>query len=497
MKKSEGFNIPQRQSKWAIIFIIIRFIKRLALQIWPILIALFLGRSSNSFDRLELIVAGMGILGMITSIIAYFRYYYHISDTELIIRRGLFNRIKLNIPFERIQSINFKQNVLHQLLNVTELDIDTAGSKEKELQIDALSISKAEQLRAILLQKKSKANPSLALEVDQAMESPEKEQILALSDRDLIKVGLSQNHFKPIGLLIGFIFSLYAYSYTIDVDPMEIFEFIWKRGSALDFLELTILTLLIIPGLVLYSIIRVYLNYYKLQFWRQESKFQVMQGLFTRQEFAAVDKKIQILSWSQNLLERAIGFYNLHFRQASSGTQREEKTRFMIPGCDEKRIRFVMNAWIGEKKILLDHRHTVSIHYFYHGAFYFSLFSAIGIAISLFLTQYFASVIILGMCAFLIYYRWVSYKKKIYVYSNEVLYTGGGAFGFSHSIMPLSKVQNISITQNPYQWRRNLASLVVFTAGGPLVIPYIDEQKAKDLLDFLIYQVEISKKPWM
>jgi putative membrane protein len=58
-------------------------------------------------------------------------------------------------------------------------------------------------------------------------------------------------------------------------------------------------------------------------------------------------------------------------------------------------------------------------------------------------------------------------------------------------------VQNIIIQQNPYQWRRQLATLRVYTAAGSLIIPFISEKRAQELLDFFIYQVENSRKPWM
>jgi putative membrane protein len=239
------------------------------------------------------------------------------------------------------------------------------------------------------------------------------------------------------------------------------------------------------------------LNFYNLQFWREENKFQVIQGLFTRQEFAALDKKIQIISWTQNLLERAIGFFNIQFRQAISGSQAQEKSKFMIPGCDENRISYVVKAWIGEKRINLENKHAVTIHYFYHGAMYSIIFNGLGMMLGLYFRQTSILIIFFILCLISIVYRWISFKKKCFVYTDEILYTGGGSFGFSHSILPLSKIQNISITQNPYQWRRKLATLLIYTAGGPVAIPYIPLQKAKEILDYLIYQVEISKKTWM
>jgi putative membrane protein len=129
--KKNNFSLPQRQSQWAIIFIIFRFLRKLAMQTWPILIGLFIGKRNSQFDTFELVASGLGILGALSSIIAYFKFYYHVTDKELVIKKGLFKKVHLDLPFERIQSINFKQNFLHQLLSVTEVEIESAGSKEK------------------------------------------------------------------------------------------------------------------------------------------------------------------------------------------------------------------------------------------------------------------------------------------------------------------------------------------------------------------------------
>ena len=127
MKKNDTFAHPQRQSGYAIIFIILRVLRNLVRQLWPILIAVFLGRRNSSFDTFEMVLSGLGIFGIIPSVIAYYKFYFHLNETELVINRGLFRKVKLNIPFERIQSVNFKQTFIHQFFKVTEVEIETAG----------------------------------------------------------------------------------------------------------------------------------------------------------------------------------------------------------------------------------------------------------------------------------------------------------------------------------------------------------------------------------
>ena len=94
-------------------------------------------------------------------------------------------------------------------------------------------------------------------------------------------------------------------------------------------------------------------------------------------------------------------------------------------------------------------------------------------------------------------FSWIEWKKKKYAFNQKEIYLGGGILGFKHTLLPVFKVQNVAIRQNPYQWRRELATVHIHTAAGNLRIPYIQMSEAQNLLDQLIFSAETSGKPWM
>ena len=59
------------------------------------------------------------------------------------------------------------------------------------------------------------------------------------------------------------------------------------------------------------------------------------------------------------------------------------------------------------------------------------------------------------------------------------------------------KIQNLEIRQSIFQKRRGLLSLVLYTAGGSVRVPFIPEQAGLALADFLLHKVESSHKEWM
>ncbi|MBL0101410.1 MAG: PH domain-containing protein [Saprospiraceae bacterium] len=134
MKKSDfDFSTPNRQSYVAIILILFKTINVVVRQLLPILFVILVGGSGKKGDYILWLVIIIAILTMLYSIVNFFRTYFMIINDELILHTGIFQRKKTSIPFARIQSINFEQNIIHQLFSVLKLKIDTAGSEKVSL----------------------------------------------------------------------------------------------------------------------------------------------------------------------------------------------------------------------------------------------------------------------------------------------------------------------------------------------------------------------------
>lgn len=499
MKKNDLFHTPSRQSQWAIVFIILRFVRGVLSQLWPIALAFFLGRNS-SFDRYELLLSGVGVFGMIASVVAYFRYYFYISEEDFIIRSGLFKKVKLNIPFERIQSINFKQTLLHRLFRVTEIEIETAGSNNLESRLDALTLDKAERLRRLLLDKRDAAIAMAETDDPVLVPSHEipKDAILTLSLQQLFKLSLTQNHLRLVGLIGSLVFSIYIYSFTLEIEVEGYYGKVLGWLDSYDMLGKLLLVIMIVILSVVFSIIVTIMKFYNLHFWRQGNKFQIVHGLLTKREFAALDNKIQMMNWGHNPLERWVGYYNIVFRQAKSGNRtRGVQHMFEIPGCDLDQVRYVADQWLNKTLKPYVDLQGVSPHYFIRGLTYRSIFWGLMIVLFAYFKLYVWIPVLIIMGLISIYLKWLKYRKLKYAYNGQELYIGGGILGHRHTLLPAYKIQNIRMRQAPYEWRRDLATLVIYTAAGSIKIPFIPIGTASTLLDQLIYQVERTQTGWM
>ncbi|MDE1798052.1 MAG: PH domain-containing protein [Candidatus Micrarchaeota archaeon] len=60
--------------------------------------------------------------------IEYMSFTYELTETEFIIRQGVFTRDTIVIPYNRIQNVNTHRTLLERLLGLASLQIETAGT---------------------------------------------------------------------------------------------------------------------------------------------------------------------------------------------------------------------------------------------------------------------------------------------------------------------------------------------------------------------------------
>ncbi len=174
-------------------------------QLWPLILVLIFNRGDSFEFWLGLISIGVGALTIVGSVVAYFKFYYYIDEENLHIDKGLFNKTSLNLPFERIQSVDFEQNIIHQLFDVVQVNIDSAGTKGNEISFDALTKEQATALREYIMARKA----SMVGPEEESKEVIEHEEtILRLTEKDLVKIGISQNHLRTAGIIFAAIWAL-------------------------------------------------------------------------------------------------------------------------------------------------------------------------------------------------------------------------------------------------------------------------------------------------
>ena len=115
---------------------------------------------------LLMLVIGAIVLGLVLIIglvalfqwLSYKHLYYIIGPEEFNLYSGIFNKKRVHVPDQRIQSVDQRASLLQRVFGVCTVSIDTAGgSNNKAVQVPYVQKSQAEQLRTELFARKQYA----------------------------------------------------------------------------------------------------------------------------------------------------------------------------------------------------------------------------------------------------------------------------------------------------------------------------------------------------
>lgn len=497
-KNKVDFGQPQRQSRVAILLVIFKTIKIIFRQaVFPFLIFFVLGRKSgNSFGtKIIILICVISTISMIYSIIKYYKSYFYIKGKELFITTGVLEKKMVSIPIERIQNVNFEQNIIHKIFKVKKVKIDSAGTEKQEFELAALKDEQAEELRDFLLKEKSdeKIQNEFGGEIDRIEQKENK--ILSLGLTDLIKAGLFENHLRSGGLIFVAMWWIYSNLQEVGVNAEDYVDDINPGVSYNITLFVTGLILFILVS-VLISLIRTILGNYNLNFTRIFNGFKINKGLFNTVTISALDHKIQTLSWSDNLLKKITGIFDLKLKQAST-KEVETKQSILVPGCSIEHINKAIEFLYPGQDINQMQMNKVHPSYLTRNYIISFVFSAVIIFLGFIFETNFTIYIGVGFLILLPYMSWLSYKKLSYGYNKDMILLKGGAFGDKNVLTPIYKIQSISKRQNFIQRRRGLASLVLYNASGAETIPHISETEADTIYNIFLKKVEQDQRKWM
>lgn len=489
------FHTPTRQAPIAIAIIVINIVKSIVRNWWPFILILIFRSNLLGPDTARLLVSAVAVVVIIISIWQYYRFHFYLSQDKLHVSRGILRKVKLDIPFDRIQAITFEQHIIHQLFNVTKLKVDTAGSTDEEFDFAALDQAKARELRNFILKNKIQSDPAVDISEAQQRAIP----LIHLTPMDLIRVGVSQNHLRTAGIIVLFFMTLRdRIEETVGDRFLDVFDQYTDQivNNLVTYGIFLFITLIIVSfiGTLIYTVLR----YYDLHLWKTRQGYRVEAGLFNRVEQAAQFDKIQMIRWVSNPIRKLFGIVSLRLYQASSAS-RQNKTTISIPGCKIPELNEIRRSHYS-----LDHtdnttfRLTIDRRFFWRRLLFIGFIPAAGLVLLGYFTGYWHWYIVAALWGFVMFFYQSRYHRKwTCEMSKHYLETHYGLIERISKGLLLFKIQGVEIKQTPYQRRKSLSTVVLYTASGDVVIPYLSIEQGLQLKNYILYTVETSRKKWM
>lgn len=487
---------PTRQSIKGLIFIFLKSVRAAIRMFWALLAVLILQK--NIFDHKAIfpIIIGVAlVLFIVHSILYYLNFYYYVKNGEFILKRGYLRKKVLTIPLERIQSVNTKQNLIQQALNVVALEIDTAGAVGKELKIHALEKSYASALHELLSVDKTMADESGITNETTKPDHKEK-LILKLSPIDLLKIGISQNHLRTALLIFAFGSQLVNQAQDMFKEQADKYsnEFMnYLSSSSFGLIIFLVIFFLILS--FLFSLFRTVIKYFDFKLLKKDKAYRIEAGLINKRNVIVPHNKIQELNWETGPIKKQFGLFNLVFKQAVSGQNRKMQV-VDAPGCLNRHLDLLKTDLFGADQ-LSETPLIRSNNYYFRRLWLFSGFLPFILATPFLYSEW---LFWLGALTWLLLtggYSYLLLRKSYFRINNDQIRISGGAISHKWKQMELFKIQSVAFKQSFFQKRRSLASLQLMNASGSMTIPFIDEHLAQQLYDYLLYHTETSEKEWM
>ncbi|QOD60755.1 PH domain-containing protein [Polaribacter haliotis] len=499
MDNSQDFSQFRRQSKKGILIIYLNLLYKVLKAFW-ILLFLFIQKFSKiSESTLNYIYLGIFVVLVFFLLRAFFifkNFQFKIENNHFILKRGIIKKTNTSIPFDRIQNINFKQNIMQQIINVHEVNIETAGSAKAEISIKALSFKEAKALKnaVTIFDKKNITKES------EITEKP----LLKVGFLELMKVSLTENHLQSLLLLFAILIGFYQ-------QISDLFDGLGKRDLLDDYISENTSTLetsvFLIVGLLIFftiiavlsSLVRVFLRHFNLTVFVKNNALEIYQGLTTKNSVILKKDKVQHITVSTNPIKKKLGISFITFKQAISGKVKKKQNKIIkIVGCKSAQVAII-------KELLFPNENLEGIgknysdSYFRARLYFRSMLFFLILNTGLYFG--FESLHVFWINALLIpifiFFIELKFRKRYYYFNDDLLLLGSGSIETHKTYLPFFKVQNVKLKQTIFQARKNVADIVFQTASGKIKIPCIQLENAQKIYNYTLFKVETSKKSWM
>lgn len=301
--------------------------------------------SGRGLGWIALAAVGIGVASLVWTWINWRRFTYEVTDSELVIERGLLNRTRRSIPLERIQDVGIEQGPLSRIFGLAEVRVETGGGDKDEAVLDSVSLAEAARLRGAL--RGAPARPMVGL--DAGEDAPPVEDVLsdvfAMSPGRVLLLGLFSFSLVWIAALatgIQFLGDALGFGWDEIADMAKSAQ--GEVQSRLNYSTgFGLFGLVVVLGVVT-GVARTVLREWNFKLRAGIGRFRRTRGLLTRSEVVVAMRRIQLaliqrgpfrglLGWNALSVQTLGGSNDPSGRQVLAPLAREHEVAAIVAGA--------------------------------------------------------------------------------------------------------------------------------------------------------------------
>lgn len=247
------------------------------------------------------------------------KFTYWIENDELHVDEGIWIKKHQYVPFERIQSINFKEGIFHRPFQLVKVSIETAGSEDSGIDLLAISREQAEWLDAATKRAKRAKKAGIAVGEVEQEEIVTRETVYKMTTKNLLILATTSS---GIGVIFAAISSVL--SQMPDVIPYErIFHELQDFAKA-SVLLVTLLVFFVLLVSWLLSVAWTYMNHANFTVEREADRLFISKGILEKKRVAVPLSRIQGIKIVETPFRQLFGFAAVQLE--SAGNTEDDKT---------------------------------------------------------------------------------------------------------------------------------------------------------------------------
>lgn len=285
-------------------------------------------RSENFFSEMlpMLILSVLIIWSLVSGVIKWLTFKYWFEDSELRIEYGLIVKKKRYIPFERIQSLNYKEGIFHRMFGLVQVLVETAGSKGRpEAELTAITKQSADEIELQMKQAKS-------VDAEVIVEEPQ----IIIHKMTTAELLLHATTSSGVGVVLASVFAVV--SQFAEFIP---FDAIYDEMAILVQYSFVFVALVIAIALLLAWLVSVgitFINYYQFTIATEQERIIVTRGLLEKKRLTIPMQRVQAIKIVENPIRQMLGLCTVVVESAGGGFKGDiDKKTVLMPLTSKKK----------------------------------------------------------------------------------------------------------------------------------------------------------------
>lgn len=402
------------------------------------------------FQVVGVVVGGLVLAGLY-QFVYWERFEYELTEDTFDIRSGVLSRRTREIPIRRIQNVDLQRNVVQRAIGLVEVRLETAGGSDTEAQLRFVTEEEAERIRTRLTRLKRGRTD----ETDGVAE-PEPDLLFAISPTELFVLGVTSIDLRLLSI-VTVLLPILAPSMTDRFqDPLISFA-----------LAAPLLAGVVVVGVALLSGVYSVTNYFGFRLHRVEDELRYERGLIQHFSGTIPLDKVQTLSVSENVLARALGYASLSIETAGYGPGDSAGSQSAVPIAERERVFRLARSIDPFDEVTFERPpKRARLRYAIRYAALVLVLTGVAYAVNRYTGFSFAWYLLplgLPLAGVGAHLKW---RNLGYATCEDHFVAREGFWSRTTRVVPYYRVQTVIESATVFQRRRDLATVVVDTAGS-------------------------------